>query len=90
MKTIDLNEFYAQWCKDPRKTKLEMVNIAAREILEAVQEDYYNLDDLKNLNFAEICEWCHWPNFQDSGIFEQVIEIAANTVLEVLGYKAQH
>ena len=90
MKTIDLNKFYAQWCEDPQKTKLEMVNTAAREIFKAVQEDYYNFEDLKYLNFAEICEWCGWPNFQDNGVFEQVIEIAANMVLEVLGYKPQH
>ena len=63
---------------------------SAREIFKAVREDYYNFEDLKYLNFAESCEWCGWPNFQDNGIFEQVIEIAANMVLEVLGYKPQY
>ena len=32
MEIIDLNKFYTQWCEDPQKTKLEMVNTAAREI----------------------------------------------------------
>ena len=88
---IDLNEFYAQYCADQEKVKFEMVQLAAREIFNAVHRDYYNsFEDLKNLNFAEICGWCGWPNFQDGGIFEQAIVTAANMVLGVMGYKPQH
>ena len=87
---IDLNEFYAQYCANQEKTKFEMVQTAAREIFRAVQEDYYGFEDLKDLNFTEICGWCGWPDFQDCGIFEQAIETAANMVLCVMGYKPQH
>lgn len=87
---IDLNEFYAQYCADQEKTKFEMAQTAAREIFNAVQRDYYSFEDLKDLNFSEICGWCGWPDFQDNGIFEQAIATAANMVLGVMGYKPQH
>lgn len=87
---IDLNEFYAQYYANQEKTKFEMVQTAAREIFRAVQKDYYSFEDLKDLNYCEICILCGWPDFQDGGIFEQAIEIAANMVCEVLGYKPQH
>lgn len=87
---IDLNEFYAQYCADQEKTKFEMVQKAARELFDAVQEKYYGFEELKQLNYSEICEWCGWPDFQDCGIFEQAINLAANMVLGVLGYKPQH
>ena len=84
---IDLNEFYAQWREDQEKTKFEMVITAAKELFRAVQEKYYDAQDLKNLkicHFAETCGWCGWPDFQDGGIFEQAIKAAANMVLEAL------
>lgn len=82
---IDLNEFYAQYCANQEKTKFEMVQTAARKLFNAVQrDDYYTAEDLKNLNFAEICCWCDWPDFQDGGIFEQAIVTAANMVLDVI------
>lgn len=84
---IDIEEFCAQYCADRENTKFEMVQKAARELFEAVQKDYYNFSDLKYLNYSEICEWC---DLQDGGIFEQVIGIAANMVLGILGYKPQH
>lgn len=87
---IDLNKFYAQYCADPESTRFEMVESAARELNKAVQEKYYDALDLKHLNYSEICEWLGWPNFQDGGIFEQTIDVAANMVLGVMGYKPQH
>ena len=87
---INLNEFYAQYCADQESTKFEMVQEAAREIFKAVQENYYEFSDLKDLNYSEICEWCDWPDLQDGGIFERAIDLAANMVLGVLGYKPQH
>lgn len=87
---IDLNEFYAQYCADQESTKFEMVQKAARKLFKAVQENYYDFSDLKDLNYSEICDWCGWPDFQDCGIFEQAIDSAADMVLGVLGYKPQH
>ena len=82
---IDLNEFYARYCANQEKTKFEMVQTAARKLFNAVQRDeYYTAEDLKSLNFAEICAWCDWPDFQDGGIFEQAIITAANMVLDVI------
>lgn len=68
----------------------EMTQRAARELFRAVQKDYCTFEDLKALNFSEICDWCEFPDLQDGGIFEQVIKNAANMVLGVLGYKPQH
>lgn len=87
---IDLNKFYARYCADRENTKFEMVQNAAREIFKAVQENYYDFSDLKDLNYSEICDWCGWPDLQDRGVFEQAIDLAANMVLGVLGYKPQH
>ena len=70
--------------------KFEMVQKAARELFEAVQKNYYEFSDLKDLNYSEICEWGGWPDLQDCGVFEQAIDLAANMVLGVLGYKPQH
>ena len=87
---IDFDKFYAQYCANPEATKFEMVQKAAIVLFNAVQGHYYEFSDLKELNYSKICDWCDWPDFQDSGIFEQAINIAANMVLEILGYKPQH
>ena len=87
---IDLNKFYAQYCADQESTKFEMVQKAARELFDAVQENYYGFDELKYINYSEVCEWLGWPDLQDGGIFEHAINTAANMVLGVMGYKPQH
>lgn len=86
-------EYYLSCGKNLGKTRFEMMVIAAaRELSKAVQEDYYHLKDLKNLNYTEVREWCNWPDFQDGNddIYEQAIKEAANMILEALGYKPQH
>lgn len=87
---IDLNSWYEQYQENPDRVKFEMAQSAARKIFDAVQENYYEFDDLKNLNYSEICEWLGWPDLCDDGIFDQAIKTAANMVLGVLGYKPQH
>ena len=87
---IDLNEFYAQFSADPLGTKFKMVQSATKVIFEAVQEEYYGFSDLKHLNYSEIWDCLGWPDFQDNGIFMQAVDIAADTVLRVMGYKPQH
>ena len=87
---MDLNKFYADYCKDPKKAKFELVQKAARELFRAVQENYYDLSDLNIINYSEVCDWLDWPDFQDGGIFEDAIETAANMVLGVLGFKPFH
>lgn len=87
---IDFNRFYAQYCADREKTIFEMVQKAAGKLFKAVQENYYEFSDLKDLDYGEICEWCDWPDLRDGGIFEHAIEIAANMVLGVIGFKPQH
>lgn len=87
---MDLNKFYADYCENPQKAKFEMAQKAARELFRAVQENYYGYKDLQQLNYSEVCDWLDWPDFQDSGIFEDAIENAANMVLGVLGFKPVH
>ena len=87
---IDFNKFYEQYCLDPKTTKFEMVQKVAKVLLKAVQENYYEFSDLKELNYSEICDWLGWPDFRDGGFFEQIINIAANMTLGILGYKPLH
>ena len=70
--------------------KFNLVVRAARELFEAVQKNYYEFSDLKDLNYSEVCDWCNFPDLQDGGIYEQAIDLAADMVLGVLGYKPQH
>lgn len=88
------NEIYGQLCSklitDRENAVFEMTQSAARELFDAVQKNYYSWTDLRDLNYSEICDWLEWPDLQDGGIFEQVIDMAADIVLGVLGYKPQH
>ena len=71
------NEVYGQLCSDL---------MADREStkFEMVQNAARELFKAVQENYND------WPDLQDGGIFEQVINIAANMVLGVLGYKPQH
>lgn len=85
---INLNEWYIKYQKNPIQAKLELVLIANKEILEAMDKHYYSIDDLKQPNYAEICEWCGFPDFQDGGIFETIIDIAINLAANLNDFKA--
>ena len=87
---INMATLAANFKADSLGTKYEMVQSAARELLTAVKNNYYELDDLQELNYPEVCGWLDWPDFQDGGIFEQSIDIAANQVLSLMGYKPCH
>ena len=87
---IDMNNFVKLYTKDPVMSKAAIVNKVFESILDAVHQNYYEFKDLKELNYSEICDWCGFPDFQDNGIFEQCIDIAADAVLRILGYKPQH
>ena len=87
---IDLNNFRRMAEHDPINVKSTIVNKAFIELILAVQRSYYGYNDLMNLNYSEICHWCEFPDLQDGGIFEQCIDIAADSVLRILGYKPQH
>ena len=50
----------------------------------AVQENYYDLSDLNNINYSEVCEWCNFPDLQDGGIYEQAIDAAAKIIIEII------
>lgn len=87
---IDLNNWCKQYQENPNRVEFEMAQSAARELFDAVQENYYGFDELKYINYSEVCEWLGWPDLQDDGIFEHAIDTAANMVLGVLKYKPQH
>ena len=95
MKKAELNEFstwlWKKWTKPGVKNPFDIaVTAAARVLTKAVQDDYYDVQNLKDLNFDEIRDWCSEIVRLDGGIPKRAIEIAANMVLGVLGYKAQH
>ena len=84
---IDLNGFVADFKKDPIQAKLKLVLIANKEILEAIEKGYYSTTDLEEPNYTEICEWCGFPDFQDGGIFEKIINIAINLAANLNDFK---
>lgn len=64
------------------KMTMQLYNAAYKAVLDAVIEQYYTeLDDLKNPNFSEICDWIDCPDLQDNGYFEQIIAAACDAVL---------
>ena len=87
---IDLNNWYKQYQKNPSRVRLEMTQSATRELFKAVQENYYDREDLTIINYSEVTEWLGWPDLQDGGVFEEIIDIAANTVLGIMGFKPAH
>lgn len=84
---IDLNGFVAEFTKDPIQAKLKLVLIANKNILEAIEKEYYSTTDLEEPNYSEICEWCGFPDFQDGGIFERIINIAINLAANLNDFK---
>lgn len=69
--------------------RFKLVEYAYKAIYESVISGYYDYDDLEHgrINYTEICEWCDFPDFQDGGIFEQSIDIAAEAVRKIMGGK---
>lgn len=95
MKKAELDKFsvwlWKKWTKHGVKNPFDIAVIAAARVLtKAVQENYYDVQNLEDLNFDEIRNWCDQIVRLDGGIPKRAIEIAANMVLGVLGYKAQH
>ena len=85
---INLNKWYIKYQENPIQAKLELVITATKEILKAMDDNYYSIDDLKQPNYSEICEWCGFPDFQDGGIFETIIDTAINLAANLNDYKA--
>lgn len=64
---------------DRELLKLYLFQVAYEAIVDAVRDDYYELENLvSSPNYTEICDWCGWPDLQDNGIFEQAIDAAWN------------
>lgn len=64
--------------------KFNLVVRVARELMRAVQENYYDLSDLNIINYSEVCDWCNFPDLQDGGIYEQVIDAVAKIIIEII------
>ena len=61
--------------------KTEMLGNAMSVLNDAIKENYYNSNDLIQLNYSEITEWLGWPDLQDGGVYEQIIELASEAIL---------
>lgn len=47
-----------------------------------------DIEELVWPNYAEICSEClHWPDLQDGGTFERIIDWAINEIVQARGYK---
>lgn len=89
MKEAKLNELsewlWKKWTKPGVKNPFDIaVTAAARVLIKAVQENYYDVQNLENLNFDEIRGWCDEIVRLDGGISEKAIKVAANIVLVAL------
>lgn len=91
MTIIDLNEFYKRFQKNPGKEKLNLTMRAITVLFNEIQADHIDLPgDLIKPCYSDITEACGWPDFQDNGIFEQAINIAADVILQIHGFKPVH
>lgn len=64
--------------------KFNLVVRATKELMRAVQENYYDLSDLDIINYSEVCEWCNFPDLQNGGIYEQAIDAAAKIIIGII------
>lgn len=87
---MNLNKFYQDYRANPLQTKTRLTLKAITSLCSAVQEGLYNFEDLAHLNYSQVTGWLDWPDFKDGGIFEQIIDNAADTVLVMMDYKPQH
>ena len=87
---IDLNKFYERFQADPDRVKKNLVMKAIDVIFENVYPGPNLYNELVGISYSEITEACDWPDFQDNGIFEQAINIAVDTVLQIHGFKPVH
>lgn len=91
MTIIDLNEFYKGFLKNPGKEKLHLTMRAITVLFNEIQAENINLpEDLIEPCYSDITEACGWPDFQDNGIFEQAINIAADVILQIYDFKPVH
>ena len=59
--------------------KPKLFKVAYDAIIDAAQNGYYDsFLELREISYSEVCDWCHWPDFQDGGYFEQIIDAAAD------------
>lgn len=85
---IDLNKFLKEYKENPEKTKLYMVRKVMDDIQEDIDQGYYELPkDICPPDYERICDNLGWPDFQDGGLFEQCIDIACDTMLQIYDYK---
>lgn len=81
---IDLNKFYEAYTRNPEGVRRDLLKKAEKEIAKAVDSEYYSASDITDQsdgrNYAEICEWLGWPDMQDGGFFEKLIDEACNNV----------
>lgn len=86
---IDLNEFMKGYKEDPEGTKFDMVHQVMNDIMDDINSGYYGniSEELFNPDYERICDNLGWPDFQDGGIFEQCIDIACDTILQIYDYK---
>lgn len=68
----------------------DLVNIAYKEIRDAVNEGKYDLinDIVDDTNWSEICYWCGFPDIQkNESIYERAINLATMQVMVDEGVK---
>lgn len=80
--------------RNPEKTKMLMFKDAYNEAYATIASANFNLEqcefDYNCINYSHFCENLGWPDFQDGGVFEQVIEEACSVVCHMFGFKTSY
>lgn len=93
---MTLDQIITLYSKSPIEAKMRMFKYAFEAVLRNCE--YGNANpvngecdfDLTTINYSNFCDVLGWPDFQDGGIFEQVIDEACTTVCSLYGYKAKY
>ncbi|MBD5381912.1 hypothetical protein [Clavibacter sp.] len=79
---------------NPEQTRMLMFKDAFDEAYRLINGADFDLKscefDLNVINYSHFCETLGWPDFQDGGVFEQVIEEACMVVCHMMGFKASY
>lgn len=93
---MTLDEIVAGFKVNSVGTKMKMFEAAFAVVLRDTEFGKADITagqcefDINSINFSEYCAILGWPDFQDGGVFEQIIEKACIVACEIYGYKARY
>lgn len=93
---MKIDEIIKGFNENPEGTKMCMFQMAYAAVMRECEYGNANIAndecefDLKTINYSHFCDELGWPDFQDGGIFEQVITEACRVVCRLYGYNPKY